>query len=95
MRIKDSQSNTLGLRLVGRETNGSVWRNSGQLNPASTTTLPIQSLQLSALLNYLESEIETLEFKYSGVLDIFLSDTLPRVVRLLSTIDTTITDDVS
>ena len=90
--IRNSPRLTLVLGGDGLEENGYVCTIYGCESHASTT-LPLISkeVQLSELLNDLESRVETLEYKYLEVLDILNTDILPRVERLRSIIgmDTT------
>ena len=69
----------------GVEESGYVCTISGCESHAGIT-LPLTSkeVQLSELLNDLESRVETLEYKYLEVLDILNTDILPRVERLRS-----------
>ena len=91
MRIDESQSNTPGLRLVGGGESGSVWKNSGLPNPASTIGHRTQDQVLEVSLNSLESRAMILESKYLEVLDtwITVSKHLVRLTSFFSSTDTT------
>ena len=81
-RTKAQLGNTLGLALVGVEANGSACTTCGCKRVSSTTSQATSKVaQLSELLNSLESSLETLEYRYSEVLNIFLSVT-ERLVTL-------------
>ena len=81
MRTENWQSNTRGLRLVGEDESGSASTTFGPVRAGLTTTHRTQQVQLSELLNSLESRVATLESRYCEVLDTFLSVT-ERLVRL-------------
>ena len=92
MRTKQSPRLTLVLGGDGVGESGYVCTISGCESHAGIT-LPLISkeVQLSELLNDLESRVETLEYKYLEVLDILNTDILPRVERLRSIIEMDIT----
>ena len=93
MRTENWQSNTRGLRLVGEEESGSASTIYGPVRAGLTTSHRInKEVQLSELLNSLERRVETLESRYSEVLDTYLSVTT-RLVALLPTTINTITID--
>ena len=86
MRTENWQSNTRGLRLVGEEESGSASTIYGPVRAGLTTSHRTnREVQLSELLNSLERRVETLESRYSEVLDTYLSVTT-RLVALLPTI---------
>jgi len=91
VRTDESQSNTPGLRLVGGENNGSVWKNSGLPNPVSTIGRRTQDQALEELHNCLENRVMILESKYLEVLDtwITVSKHLVRLTSFFSSTDTT------
>ena len=93
MRTKGSQRNTLGLRLVGESESGSASTIYGPVR-AGLTTSPAtnKEAQLLELLKCLENRVEILESKYLEVLDILENDIIPRVERLLSTLNEDTTD---
>jgi hypothetical protein len=93
MRTENWQSNTRGLRLVGEEESGSASTIYGPVRAGLTTSHRTnREVQLSELLNSLERRVETLESRYSEVLDMYLSVTT-RLVALLPTTINTITID--
>lgn len=60
--------NTRGLRLVGGSESKLAYSNYGQESLGSTTTQPTnKEVQLLELLNYLEREVSTLEYRFSEV----------------------------
>ena len=81
MKIKGSQKNMRGLRLVGEEENGNAFSLYGPMKAGLTTTHKIQSLQLSASLNLLERKVEDLTSKYLEVSNI-LTSVMADLVRL-------------
>jgi len=81
MKIEKPPKNMRGLRLVGEEESGLASDIYGPLKVGLTTTHRTQQVQLSELLNSLESRVATLESRYCEVLDTFLSVT-ERLVRL-------------
>ena len=85
MRTKQSQRLTLVLGGDGVDESGYVCTISGCESHAGIT-LPLTSkeVQLSELLNDLESRVETLEYKYLEVLGMWNTDILPRVERFRS-----------
>ena len=92
MRTKRLQRLTLVQGGAGVGESGYVCTISGCESHAGIT-LPLTSkeVQLSELLNDLESRVATLEYKYLEVLDILNTDILPRVERLRSIIGMDIT----
>ena len=81
MKIKGSQKNMRGLRLVGEEENGNAFSLYGPMKAGLTTTHKIQSHQLSAWLNLLEKKVEDLTYKYLEVSNI-LTSVMTDLVRL-------------
>ena len=81
MKIKGSQKNMRGLRLVGEEENGNAFSLYGPAKAGLTTTHRTQQVQLSELLNSLESRLGILESKYLEVLDT-LTSVMGHLVRL-------------
>ena len=73
MKIKGSQKNMRGLRLVGEEENGNAFSLYGPMKAGLTTTHKIQSHQLSASLNLLERKVDDLTSKYLEVSSILTS----------------------
>ena len=69
MRTEDSPKNTPGLRLVGEEDNGYVWKNFGPVRAGLTTGRRTHDPALEELLRSWERNQMTLESKYSEVLD--------------------------
>jgi len=93
MRTENWQSNTRGLRLVGEEESGSASTIYGPVRAGLTTSHRTnREVQLSELLNSLERRVETLESRYSEVLDMYLSVTTRLVALLPTTINTTTID---
>ena len=64
MKIKGSQKNMRGLRLVGEDENGNAFSLYGPKRAGLITTPRTQEVQLSELLNSLEREVESLNSKY-------------------------------
>ena len=64
MRTENWQSNTPGLRLVGKDDSGLASTPFGPVKAGLTTTHRTLDHQLSELLNSLESEVENLQSKY-------------------------------
>lgn len=86
MRTKQSQRLTLVQGGAGQENNGSASTIYGCESHASTTLQAIsREVQLSELLNDLERQVQILEYKYSEVLDTWLTATT-HLVRLLPSI---------
>ena len=81
MKIKGSQKNMRGLRLVGEEENGNAFSLYGPMKAGLTTTHKIQSHQLSVSLNLLERKVEDLTSKYLEVSNI-LTGVLEDLVKL-------------
>jgi len=92
-RIRTPQRNTLGLRLVGGAESGSASEIYGPVR-AGLTTSPAtnKEVQLSELLNSLESRVETLESKYLEVCDTFQNVTARLAALSLTIINETIID---
>lgn len=80
-----------GLRLVGEEENGNAFSLYGPKRAGLITTPRTHDQVLSELLNSLEKEVESLNSKYSEVLDTLESATkhLVRLTGLLSNTNTT------
>lgn len=95
MRTKRLQGLTLVQGGAGVEANGYVCTIYGCENHDGIT-LPLISkeAQLSELLNDLERRLEILEYRYSEVLDMWLTDT-ERLVKLLPFIIETDTTDAT
>ena len=91
MKIKGSQKNMLGLRLVGEEENGRASSNYGPVKAGLTTTHRTQQVQLSELLNCLEREVEDLNSKYceAYVTLINVMESLVKLTALLLPTSTT------
>jgi hypothetical protein len=82
VRTKRSQGNTPGLRLVGKEESGSASTIYGPVRAGLTTPQRTdKEVPLTELLSFLEREVETLESRYSEVLDTLTTAT-ERLVRL-------------
>ena len=81
MKIKGSQKNMRGLRLVGEEENGNAFSLYGPMKAGLTTTHRTQSHQLSVSLNLLERKVEDLTSKYLEVSSI-LTSVMEDLVRL-------------
>ena len=92
MKIKGSQKNMLGLRLVGEEENGNAFSLYGPKKAGLITTHKTQQVQLSELLNSLEREVENLNSKYCEAY-VTLVNVMEHLVRLTGLLlPTTITD---
>lgn len=91
MKIKGSQKNMLGLRLVGEEENGNAFSLYGPKRAGLTTTPRTQQVQLSELLNCLEREVEDLNSKYceAYVTLINVMESLVKLTALLLPTSTT------
>ena len=81
MKIKGSQKNMRGLRLVGEEENGNAFSLYGPMKAGLTTTHRTQSHQLSASLNSLERKVDELTYKYLEVSSI-LTGVMTDLVKL-------------
>ena len=81
MKIKGSQKNMLGLRLVGEEENGNAFSLYGPKRAGLTTTHRTQQAQLSELLNSLEREVESLHSKYCEAY-VTLTSVMEHLVKL-------------
>ena len=81
MKIKGSQKNMLGLRLVGEEENGNAFSLYGPKRAGLITTPRTQQVQLSELLNSLEREVESLNSKYCEAY-VTLVNVMEHLVRL-------------
>ena len=89
MRTNDSQSNTPGLRLVGKDERASALSDYGPVRVGLTTSQVInREARLSELLRSWERSLEILESRYSGVLDTLEKDILARVRRIISSLET-------
>ena len=88
MRTEDSPKNTPGLRLVGEEDNGYVWKNFGPVRAGLTTGRRTHDPALEELLRSWERNQMTLESKYSEVLDT-LESAIKILVRLTNSISGT------
>ena len=75
MPIEYSQDHTLRLVLAGAKANGFAWSPFGAPKVDLTPPPKTPDQQLSELLKSLESRLETLESKFSEVINTFLSDT--------------------
>ena len=91
MKIKGSQKNMLGLRLVGEEENGNAFSLYGPKRAGLITSPRTQEVQLSELLNSLEREVESLNSKYceAYVTLVSVMEHLARLTGLLLEKDTT------
>lgn len=92
MRTANWRSNTLGLRLVGGESNGSASTIFGPVRAGLTTSQPTsKEAQLSELLSSLEREVENLNSKYCEAYVTLLSvmEHLARLKIFLKETDTT------
>ena len=92
MKIKGSQKNMRGLRLVGEEENGNAFSLYGPVKAGLTTTHRTQSHQLSELLSSLEREVENLNSKYCEAY-VTLLDVMTRLVKLTALLSNTTTID--
>lgn len=81
MTIKNLQDNTPGLRLVGKESSGSVSTIFGPVKAGLTTTHKTQDQALSELLKCLEREVENLNIKYCEAY-VTLMDVMEHLARL-------------
>ena len=89
MRTNDSQSNTPGLRLVGKDERASALSDYGPVRAGLITSQVInREARLSELLRSWERSLEILESRYSGVLDTLEKDILVRVRRIISSLET-------
>ena len=91
MKIKGSQKNMRGLRLVGEEENGNAFSLYGPKRAGLITTPRTHDQVLSELLNSLEREVENLNSKYceAYVTLINVMEHLVRLTGLLSDTNTT------
>jgi len=83
VKIKGSQKNMLGLRLVGEEENGNAFSLYGPKRAGLITTPRTQEVQLSELLNCLEREVESLNSKYCEAY-VTLVNVMEHLVKLTS-----------
>ena len=92
MKIKGSQKNMLGLRLVGEEENGNAFSLYGPKKAGLITTHRTQLQQLSELLNSLESDLMILQSKLCEAYAtcMYVSARLAKLSPIIT--DTTITD---
>ena len=81
MKIKGSQKNMLGLRLVGEEENGNAFSLYGPKRAGLITTPRTHDQALSELLSCLEREVESLNSKYCEAY-VTLISALDLLVRL-------------
>ena len=81
MKIKGSQKNMLGLRLVGEEENGNAFSLYGPKRAGLITTPRTHDQALSELLSCLEREVEDLNSKYCEAY-VTLISALDLLVRL-------------
>ena len=81
MKIKGSQKNMRGLRLVGEEKNGNAFSLYGPKRAGLTTTPRTHDQALSELLNSLEREVESLNSKYCEAY-VTLINVMEHLVRL-------------
>ena len=91
MKIKGSQKNMRGLRLVGEEENGNAFSLYGPKKAGLITSPRTQEVQLSELLNSLEREVESLNSKYceAYVTLVSVMEHLVKLTSLLSDTNTT------
>ena len=91
MKIKGSQKNMRGLRLVGEEENGNAFSLYGPKRAGLITTPRTQEVPLSELLNSLEREVESLNSKYceAYVTLVSVMEHLVKLTALLSPTSTT------
>ena len=94
MRTNESPRLTLLQGGAGEGESGSAFTTYGPVKAGLTTSHRIQSQALSESLNSLERGIDDLESRYLEVCATFTGDILPRVVRLLSTQRTDITNGI-
>jgi len=83
VKIKGSQKNMLGLRLVGEEENGNAFSLYGPKRAGLITSPRTQEVQLSELLNSLEREVEDLNSKYCEAY-VTLINVMEHLVKLTS-----------
>jgi hypothetical protein len=88
VKIKGSQKNMLGLRLVGEEENGNAFSLYGPKRAGLITTPKTQEVQLSELLSCLEKEVENLNSKYCEAY-VTLVNVMEHLVRLSRSIKST------
>ena len=81
MKIKGSQKNMRGLRLVGEDENGNAFSLYGPKRAGLITTPRTHDQALSELLNSLEREVENLNSKYCEAY-VTLISALDLLVRL-------------
>jgi len=81
VKIKGSQKNMLGLRLVGEEENGNAFSLYGPKRAGLITTPRTHDQALSELLSCLEREVESLNSKYCEAY-VTLISALDLLVRL-------------
>ena len=83
MKIKGSQKNMLGLRLVGEEENGNAFSLYGPKRAGLTTTHRTLEAQLLESLKCLEREVENLNSKYCEAY-VTLVNVMEHLVKLTS-----------
>ena len=81
MKIKGSQKNMLGLRLVGEEENGNAFSLYGPKRAGLITTHKTRDQALSELLSSLEREVESLHSKYCEAY-VTLTSVMDHLVKL-------------
>ena len=81
MKIKGSQKNMRGLRLVGEEENGNAFFLYGPVKAGLTTTPRTHDQALSELLSSLEREVESLNSKYCEAY-VTLTSVMDHLVKL-------------
>ena len=81
MKIKGSQKNMRGLRLVGEEENGNAFSLYGPKRAGLITTHKTRDQALSELLSSLEREVESLNSKYCEAY-VTLINVMEHLVRL-------------
>jgi len=81
VKIKGSQKNMLGLRLVGEEENGNAFSLYGPKRAGLITTPRTHDQALSELLSCLEREVEDLNSKYCEAY-VTLINVMEHLVRL-------------
>ena len=86
MRTSNWQRDMRGLRLVGEGESGSASSPYGPMRAGLTTSQATnKEAQLLELLSSLERKVQTLEYRYSEVLNILL-DVMERLARLTNSL---------
>ena len=88
MRTEQSPSVTLRLVSGGKENSGDVLSPYGPVRAGLTPKRLTQEVQLEELLSCLENRVATLESKFLGVLDTFLTDTTTLAIPYDTSSDT-------